>query len=372
MDKLFASSMQQGTIFRNQHALMPEFLPTTLLHRDNQLTEMAEALKPAMHHSKPQNLLIHGPTGTGKTSSVKYVFNELKEYSSKVQCIYLNCWEHPSKQSILSYISEQLKEPLPRRGLADDEIFHRILERLKYDKKIAVICLDEVDRLLHKNETDLLYNLSRSDENSNVIFGIIGITNAPEIFYSLDDRIRSSIGFKELEFRQYSPIELKDIVRERAKEALQPGSYNEEIVALCAAHGAKNKGDARVAIETLLRAATNADNRDKNKVEITDVRAVVEKSAQASLMKNVDLMGENEKILLELLKTAKREDKILTSGEIYLKFNKLRKSNDLEPISERQIMNYLQMFESARLISAELAKDPRTGSGKTKLIKLIR
>ncbi len=372
MEKLFSTSIGESAIFRNRNALLPEYAPAELLHRDVLLREIADALRPALHHSKPQNIFLHGPTGTGKTSSIKHVFSELKDYGNKLVCIYVNCWEHPSKQSVLAVIAEHLKETLPRRGLADDEIFHRVIERLKYDKKAAIIAFDEVDRLMHKSESEILYNLSRAGENYGVNFGVIGATNAPEIFYSLDERIRSSLGFREIEFPRYAPAQLKDILHERAREALKPGSCGEAVVALCAAHGAKNKGDARIAIETLLQAAIKADNKDKIKIELEDVREVIDKSAEASLMKNADLMGENEKILLELLKTAKKEGKTLTSGEIYQKFNKMREKAKLEPISERQIMNYLQMFEASRLISAELADDPRSKSGKTKLIRLIR
>jgi cell division control protein 6 len=372
MEKLFSQSGDSSLIFRNQRILMPEYAPTELIYRDSQIREIADAFKPALKHAKPQNLFIHGPTGTGKTSSIRYVFNELKDYSSKIVCIYINCWEHPSRQAILSKISEGLKESMPRRGLADDEIFQRILERLRYDKKIAIICLDEIDRLMHKGESELLYNLSRSNESNNVIFGIIGITNAKEIFYSLDERMKSSLSFKEMEFPQYSPAQLKEILKERAKEAFLPGVCSEEVIALSAAHGAKNKGDARIAIETLLQAALKADSKNKKKIDISDVREIIEKTADASLMKNAQLMGENEKLLLEILKDAKHKNLTLTSGDVYHKFNELREKHGQDPLSERQIMNYLQMFESAKLISAELSSDPSTKAGKTKLIKLIR
>lgn len=372
MGRLFAQTQERSQIFKSQSALLPDYAPPALLHRDGQLRELADALRPALARSRPQNLLIHGPTGTGKTSCAKYVLSELSEYSSKIRCIYINCWEHPSKLSILSHIAEKLKETLPRRGLAEDEIFKRIVDRLKYDKVAAIIVLDEIDRLMHKGESEVLYGLSRSDENYGVTFGIIGITNVPDIFFSLDERMRSSLRFREMAFEKYSPAHLKDILKERAREAFLPGTYSEETIALCAAHGARNGGDARVAIETLLQAGLRADSRGNGKIEIGDIREIIDKTAEASLMKNVGIMGENERLLLQLLKDARAKGKTLTSGELYGEFNVLRKKSNLEPISERQIMNYLQIFEAARLISAELSNDPNSKSGKTKLIKLIR
>ncbi|MEK6842905.1 MAG: AAA family ATPase [Candidatus Micrarchaeota archaeon] len=372
MEKLFLQNMQQSRIFKNQGILLPEFTPSQLLHRENHLREIASSLKPALKNLKPQNLLLFGPTGTGKTSSVKLVFSQLQDFSNKIQCIYLNCWGYPTKQAVLSHIAEQLKETLPRRGLADDEIFHRIIERLKYEKKIAIIALDEIDRLMHKNEVDVLYDLSRADENHKQIFAIIGITNSPEIYNSLDDRIKSSLGFRDLEFKQYSPQQLKDILKERARDSLIAGSYSEEVIALCAANGAKNRGDARIAIETLLQSAMKADFANKSKIEISDVRDVMDKTSGASLMKNSASMSENEQLLLEILKDAKKKGTDLASGEIYEKFNAEKKKQKKEAVSERSILNYLQLFESARIISTELSTDTKSGLGKTRIIKLIK
>ncbi|MFH1751129.1 MAG: AAA family ATPase [Candidatus Micrarchaeota archaeon] len=372
MDKLFLQSTEKSPILRNMNALMPEYGPPALLHRERHLREIADALNPALKHAPPQNLLIHGPTGTGKTSCARHVLSELSEYSSKVACIYINCWESPSKQAILSILAENLSESLPRRGLADDEIFQRIIQRLKYEKKTPIIVLDEVDRLMHKNEAEILYNFSRANENYQVSFGIIGITNVPEIFYSFDERMRSSLRFKELRFEKYSPQQLKDILAERAKIALFPGACSLEALALCAAHGAKNGGDARVAIETLMQAGLRADNSGKSRIDVADVKEITGKSAEASLLKNERLMGENERMLLNLLMDAKKEGKTLTSGELYSKFNSIREKKGLPAISERQIMNYVQMFEAAKMITAELSDDPKSKSGKTKLIRLIR
>ncbi len=372
MARLFSTSADESRVFKNQSALMPSFAPSALLHREAQILEIASALKPALSKARPQNLLIHGPTGTGKTSCARHVISQLSEYDAKVACIYVNCWENPSRQSILSVIAQKLKEALPRRGLADDEIFGRLIERLKYEKKTLVLVLDEVDRLMHQGESELLYGLARAQENHGVVIGIIGITNVPEIFYSLDERIRSSIRFKEIAFEKYSPLQLKDILRERARDSLIPGSYSDEVIALCAAQGARNNGDARIAIDALLQSALKADAMGKNRVEISDVRLVIERSADASLMKNANLMGENELLLMNILKDARDLGKTLTSGEIYSQFNARRAKAGKAAISERQILNYIQMFEAARMISAQLADDPNSKSGKTKLIKLIR
>ena len=45
MKNLFAGE-GTGSILRNESALLPEFAPAELLHRESQLPEIARALKP--------------------------------------------------------------------------------------------------------------------------------------------------------------------------------------------------------------------------------------------------------------------------------------------------------------------------------------
>lgn len=366
---LFAEdSAVRGRIFRNENALLPDFSPAELLHRDSQLQEIARALKPLASASKPANLFIYGPTGTGKTSSVRHVFQQLSEYSGKVACVYVNCWEYSSKQAVLSKLAEFFQEPLPRRGLATDEVFHRVMQRAKYDGKSIAIALDEADRLFGRDGESLLYELARAHEMFKVACGLLVITNNYELVSSLDERARSSLSLRPLEFPQYSPQELKDIVRERAREAFFPGVCPEEVIALCAGHGARMKGDARVAINVLLEAARNAESDGRPKIDLSDAKKAVEQSSAVSLKKNVSLMNENERLLFTILEEAKAAGVELSSGELYSRFNASKKEKGGEELSERQLRNYLDSFERAKLVVVREAG--AADKGRTRFIRL--
>ncbi|MFH1107289.1 MAG: AAA family ATPase [Candidatus Micrarchaeota archaeon] len=365
---LFSETESRGRIFRNENALLPDYAPADLLHREPQLQEAARALKPLAAGSKPANLFIYGPTGTGKTSSVKHVFGQLGEYSGKVACIYVNCWEYSSKQAVLSKMAEAFQEPLPRRGLATDEVFQRVMQRAKYDGKGLVIALDEADRLFSRDAESLLYELARAHELFKVPVAVVAISNNYELISSLDDRARSSLSLRPLEFPRYTPQQLKDIVRERARAAFQQGSCPEEVVALCAAHGSKGGGDARVAITALLEAARNAEAAGRAAIELADARKAVDQAAGVSLKKNLSLMSENERLLFKILDGAKAAGIELSSGDLYSRYNGARKESGLEGLSERQLRNYLDSFERARLV---VTRDADFGDkGRTRLIRL--
>jgi len=82
------------------------------------MREIAEAVKPLIDGRQPDNLFIHGDSGTGKTTCVKHVLKEMEEYTSRVRTVYANCWEYSTRMAAYSLIVNALKEILPRSGLS--------------------------------------------------------------------------------------------------------------------------------------------------------------------------------------------------------------------------------------------------------------
>ncbi|MFH1200160.1 MAG: AAA family ATPase [Candidatus Micrarchaeota archaeon] len=368
MANVFACEERRGKIIRNENALLPDFAPAELLYRGAQIQEIARAIKPLVSGQKPSNLFIFGPTGTGKTSSVKSVFSQLGEYSQKVSCIYVNCWEHSSKQAVLSKLAMSFGEALPRRGLAADEVFSRIMQRAKYEGKSIAVALDEADRLFSREGESIIYDISRAHENYGIHCALVAMSNNYGLPSKLDDRARSSLSLRALEFPQYSPMELKDILRERARAALSPGTCPEEVIALCAGHGAKARGDARVAINALLEAARGAESRASERIGLEDARKAVDASSAVSLKKNLSLMSGNERLLFSILESAKSAGAQITSGELYSRYNEAALASGGEPLSERQLRNYLDSFERARMVTVQEAG--LGDKGRTRLVSL--
>ena len=349
MPNYFDGADRGSSIIQSEEVLLPDYMPDELLHREQELQAIADAIKPLLGRRTPNNLFVHGSSGSGKTTCVKFLLKQLSEHSSGVLPVYVNCWENPTQMAVYNRIIEEMRLPLPRRGLATDEIFDRIMQFAKNYKKPILLVLDEMDGLRHDK---LLYVVSRANEQK-LTFGIIGISNNKELLSRLDSRIRSSLRLSEMEFKPYSEEQLMSILRVRATRALSPGSFDDRLLAKIVR--SVEDSSARVALERLWKAAKHADKAGRPKIMLQDVEdtLALEPSFKLPELK----LSSEEMLIVEILKGGELE-----SSELYGRF--IRKI----PKTKRQIRNYLDLLEKKGIVgSSEL---PAEGMLKPRVFKL--
>jgi cell division control protein 6 len=333
MQNYFDGTDDDSLIIKDEDVLLPDYMPDELVHRDKDLQVIADSIKPLIKRRTPDNLFIHGPSGCGKTACVKHILKQLTEHSSAVLPVYVNCWENHTQMSVYNRIIEEMRLPLPRRGLASDEIFVRITQYVRNYKKPVLLILDEMDGLIHDK---LLYVVSRANEK-NLTFGIIGITNNKDLLSDLDSRVRTSLRFSDFEFKEYSEEQLLSILRMRAERALAPGSYDERL--LTKVVRSVDNASARVAIERLWKSAKYAEKAGRAKMMLQDVEDVA--ATEPSFKTEFNLSTE-ELLIVEILKEGQMQSSVL-----YEKF--LKKI----PKTKRQIRNYIELLEKKGIIESE-------------------
>ncbi|MBI5225999.1 AAA family ATPase [Candidatus Micrarchaeota archaeon] len=340
-------------VFVNESVLSPEFLPDVLPGREKQIEQLAMALRPFAVGRKGASVLIFGPPGTGKTSSAKSVLTQFKDFAQKAQVAYINCWQHYTQQSVLAEACRLMGLAVPRRGLATDEVRSDFFNHLQKHGIQLVLVLDEADRLFHKKEEALLYDISRA----TVPIMVVAITNTPDVFQRLDPRVKSSLSLQAIDFPKYNPLELKTILRERAGKAFRKSAWSEDVVGLCAAYAAKAGGDARVALDVLWKSGRQADRRGALMVQEQDVRAAMAEQDQlnASVAKRQAGANDIEQSILAAL----------DGGPKY--------SSDLQKeldVPERTFRRHLEQLAQKRVVSVE--DEQNVGSaGKRRLVKKV-
>ena len=351
MSNVFDKKPEKG-ILKDERFLYPDYVPERLPFRDAEIDSIAFALKPAATGKKPENMFVYGKPGTGKTVTLKYVLGELTEYSDRAKCLYVNCFETGTRHSILAKSTNFFGYAVPHRGLGSEEIYDRFVALLKNREFIPVLVFDEAEQLLKDEEAKkLLYDLSRLGEQKKVLLGMVFISNDEFFLSQLDDRVRSSLQASNLKFEPYSPPQLKEILGERAKYAFNPNVLEDDVVPLCAAHAAKNGGDARMAIDTLLRAARLAEKEAAGKVGVKHVRAsfMQEKPVKIELSSN---LTPQEQLILDFIGDGEAD-----AGTIYKKLGK--------KFAERTLRKAISSLESKKLVKT---KKVVKGRGFTRII----
>jgi len=345
---------EEREIFKNEEALLTGYLPELLPHREDKIKQLANNILPASKGRKPQNTFLFGLPGIGKTATTKFVFREFENYSG-IKTFYINCWDYKSAHSILSKIVIEFGTFVQRRGISKDEILEKLVECCKKTNEGFIICLDEVDQLVFREE-EALYDLLRINQYIENPVGLVFISNNPYVFADVDQRIKSSLGIEEIEFKPYSLEEMKNILKERAKLAFF--SVEDGVIMLCANHAVQHGGDVRVGLECLLKAGRAAERKNSRELKVEHVKEILStvKPAKPEILK--ERINEDEKIILDILE----EKRKLFSGELYKEYCKRVEI----PVSERSFRNFVNHLAKINLV--KIWKRKRGIKGKTRVI----
>ncbi|HIQ49605.1 MAG TPA: ORC1-type DNA replication protein [Nanoarchaeota archaeon] len=376
LHEIFTNFLNGQRIFKNRDALSISFTPETILHREKQIEELGKILAPALIGCKPSNVFIYGRTGTGKSLVSMYVAKELmkvsRENGSNVKVIYVNCKMKKvtdTEYRILAYILNEFGEKVPFTGLPTEELYKRVVKKIDEKEQVVILILDEIDALVEKVGDEILYNITRlNQELKKAKLSIIGITNDLHFITRLDPRIKSSLSEEELVFPPYNANQLKDILEQRAKIAFHEGVVDKAVIEKCAAIAAQEHGDARRALDLLRVAGEIAERRGDKKVTVEHVDMAHEKIERDTFIETIKHQPLHSQLvfysILELLKTKKE----VTTGDVIDFYLEVCKKLSIKPVTERRISDLIAELSFFGFIDTKVVSKGRYG--RTRIITL--
>ncbi|MEM2899803.1 MAG: AAA family ATPase, partial [Thermoplasmata archaeon] len=171
---------------RDKDIFGPSYIPDKLLHREKQIEQIASILVTALRGGKPSNILIFGKTGTGKTAVMNYIGHELEKITgkdfAKVHIIYMNCEVVDTHYGVLANIGNNFitdwDARIPFTGWPTEKVYKQLTDAIDKKGGICIIVLDEIDKLVYKTGDDVLYHLTKVNEDlKNAKVSIVGISN---------------------------------------------------------------------------------------------------------------------------------------------------------------------------------------------------
>ena len=356
-------------IFKNKKPLDHRYLPEKLVHREEQIREIAKYWVDALNEVTPSNVTLYGKTGTGKTAASKFARGQLidaaKNENVFVKVEYIRCTDYTTEYQVIAQLCQQLGRDVPNRGWTKGEIvntFRDIFKTNAFGKKlILIVILDEIDILLDKDGDGILYTLTRTDNVS-----VLSISNYLDFKNLIKSRVTSSLNDKEIVFPPYGADQLGDILSERAELAFNEDVLESDVIPLCSAMAAKEEGDARYALDLLKNAGELALDEDSDKVTGKHVRMAKDRIEHNKVIEIIQTLPFQQQRVLESILNLTKQDEEITSGKLYDEYKEVSRK---DAVTYRRIFDFINELELLGIISTNTISRGR-GKGRTNIIKL--
>ncbi|MBU0614621.1 MAG: orc1/cdc6 family replication initiation protein [Nanoarchaeota archaeon] len=379
LNNFFEAYLKKDPLIKNKSYLQSGYMPDLINHRISELEKVANILAPALRVDKPSNLFIFGKTGTGKTLVVKHTINQLSKFANekniKLKTIYLNCKLKKvadTEYRLIAQLLRTLGHEIPYTGLPTEEVYKKFYEVIDNEKQIILVALDEVDQLVTKIGDELLYNLTRINEELKMAkIAFVGISNDLFFIDTLDPRVRSSLSEEEVVFPPYNAIQIKDILKQRCDLAFADAAIEPGVIEKCAAYAAREHGDARRAIELLRVAAEIAERKCQDQVKIENIDDAEKKIEYDRIL---DLIGNQPKqsqlVLYSIILMQKEKQEGIFTGEVYELYQKLCPKIGLSMLTQRRVSDIIAEMDMLGIINSRVLSKGRYGRSREITITL--
>ncbi len=384
MMSLVEEELGGPTVFKDRVKLDFDYVPEELPNREDAMRFLARTYRGLTQGGTREHALVWGPVGTGKTAVAKRFAQDfgsaLAKKGRRMESVHVNCRRRKSAALAMLGILNHFEPNYPERGFSVGEMMRDLRRHLERRECHLLVILDEVDALLRADGSNLVYDLTRfNDETGQAWVGIsLILVSQQNVLELLDDAALST--FKRSNSYQVQPYtqdQMEPIVQQRVDLAFHPGSVEPDCVSLiadiageAAGEARSGPGDARLAIELLSKSGQNADDENRDNVTPDDVRTA--KAYTYSVVTTSKLQNLQKHPLLVLMALAHRLERdqgaYATTGSVEEAYGVLCEEHGEQPRAHTQFWKYLKQLQDAGFLYSKMSG--RGHAGTTQLLSL--
>jgi len=394
--------------------LKEDHTPSTLPERHEEILKLRRSLKPAARGVGAENAFLSGKAGQGKTAAAKAELAELDAFATaeglELTTVLFSCEGISSSYTLACGLCEALGGGNPN-GHPMQKVLEHLWAAMNDVGGTIIIVLDEIDNL--GTDDKILYSLPRArDKNyvdDDVYPSVIGISNDLQWRDNLDPAAKDSLYDDSIFFAPYDANELQDILSRRASKAFRDTQLvyqdpdgepftisvdldgddesldaafeakgydrtectlhdvesevlSDDVIPLCAAYAAQDKGSARQAIKYLRKAAAIAESQDSQLVDGDHVRAAQDEAERELIIEGMEQLTTQGHLALAavtILKLADESD--LRTRDVYDVYKSLTNDIDADQLAQRRMRDHLIELDMLSIIRARKSASGSVG-----------
>jgi len=338
-----------------------------IVGRDDKIKSLAKNLRKMRTDDVPDNIVMWGETGTGKTLVARHVCERLEATTEGTDGSIVTAYVNPDPIStytstfrkIAEQVNAKANDPVdvPSLGLSAehyrDKKLWPIVER-EFPGGLVVI-IDEIDK--HGEINEILYTLSRAKSKDDVNFPVvtIGISNDIEFKGDIDSRAQSTLQPKHWTFTPYEEDQLVSILDNR-RDAFYEEVLEHDVISKVAELAADEHGDARRAVRLLRNAGEVADEEGGEIVtadHVSEADELVEVELFMEMVKGTPLSGKLLLFALTRLDRNNPEKEWFRTSEIHRVYETVAKDVRVEPKGYNRALELLNKHVTTGVLESK-------------------
>ena len=235
--------------------------------RVKQIERLARTMSPVLGGEIPTNLLVYGPTGTGKSVTCLHFLSTLAAMceESKIcfRFVYVDLTTPKSCFGALNQLALALDGTTRRykKGIAMDYMQESVIYALSQTSDMVCIVVDEVDNVTENSDLFFMFLAKTLPRKVRAKLVYIFLTNRLDWEKTTDPRILSVLKKTDLIFEPYDAMDLVEILKLRVEKALDKTKVDQGAIHKIAARASRETGDARKAVELLAKSVKIAEEK---------------------------------------------------------------------------------------------------------------
>ncbi len=335
--------------------------------RQQQLHRLAKYLSPVLAGDSPANLLIYGPSGAGKSVTCLHFLNALASMCGvkqiQFQYYYVDLTTPKTCFGALNELALSLDGTTKRyrKGIALDQMQETVIQALTTRNDLVCIVVDEVDNVT--SNSDLFYTFLAKTLPKRIpvrLFYLL-LTNRIEWDKTLDPRILSVLKKTDIIFEPYDAMDLIEILNLRVEKALDTRKVDPAAIRKIAAYASRENGDARKAIELLVKGVKIAEDSSGylgvREVDEADSLLEIDKTEQL-----IHALAPQQKCALLACYTGLQNSREkLWTGPAYDIYRSICEQRGVRTLTQRRFSDIVSFLDIYGLINARVISKGRYG-----------